>query len=310
LILVTGAGGFVGSSLCRRLLAQGERVAGLWHRDHRRLNQIVEFSGFHLVQGDIREPESWLRTLPEPVDTVLHLATQPPTPGDASLSMGEADAERTTNVEGTAALLQAMAAHVDRWIVTSSMSVYDFLRPQYLPVDEAHPTAPQQAYGYEKLRAEELFSAAADRGLRSISLRLAGLFGPGREAGVVSAFLRRALEGEPIEIPTNRGVDILHVEDAVTALCLAYECLDTVCPQPGHRLLNIGRGQEITLEQLAQLACVSADRQVEIHNKGTGDTFYMDISAAIDDLGFAPSPLAQGLDDVVSWMRSGEEVVV
>ncbi|MBT7863736.1 MAG: NAD(P)-dependent oxidoreductase, partial [Gemmatimonadetes bacterium] len=120
MILVTGAGGFIGSRLCHHLVARGDHVTGLWHHDSTRLEALAHTPRFTALQGDIRQPEAWLPELAE-IETVFHLAAQPPTPPGV---------ERTTNREGTDALLSALRqVGVHRWVFTSTMSVYDFHEP-------------------------------------------------------------------------------------------------------------------------------------------------------------------------------------
>lgn len=301
-MLVTGAAGFVGARLCGRLLERGEHVVALWHHDGTRLEPLMDDERLIALQGDIQEPAGWLEGLPadDRVDTVFHLATQPPT-GD--------DTARTTNVDGTAALLDAMTSRgAYRWVNTSSMSVYDFLTPERVPVVESDPARPLQAYGQEKLRAEMLLAESATAGVSAISLRLAGLFGPGRASGAVYHFVRRALDGETICIDEDRRIDILHVEDAVTAILLAHERLPALCAGGGHRVYNIGRGEATALSVLALAAGRATDEPVEARVAAPGSTFYMSIDAAARDLGFRPSPLQEGLDDVADAMLAADEV--
>ena len=101
------------------------------------------------------------------------------------------------------------------------MSVYDFMNPQYLPVDEEHPVDPREVYGQEKLEAERICEGvSAARLLKTVILRLAGVFGRGKSQGAVYNFARRAFRGESIRIAENRSVDLLHVEGAARAVAL------------------------------------------------------------------------------------------
>jgi UDP-glucose 4-epimerase len=298
-ILVTGAGGFIGSRLCHYLAARGNQVTGLWHHDSTRLESLADTPRFAALQGDIRQPGAWLPELAE-IETVFHLAAQPPTPPGV---------ERTTNREGTGALLAALSqVGVHRWVFTSTMSVYDFHEPDYLPVDETHRTAPLQPYGVEKLEAEGLLAASRDPQIQSISLRLAGIFGPGREGGAVHHFIRCALDGQPIEIEADRQIDILHIDDAIQAMILAQESLSDVCGEDRHRVYNIGRGEPTALTELAQAASVAAGREVPISSQRAGSTFYMSIAAATRDLRYVPASLDEGLADVAAWVQDEEAV--
>ena len=143
---MTGANGFVGHHLCRRLVDRDAEVLALVHR---RADRQPNAPALVQVAGDVLDPASLARGLNEhgAVDAIAHLATEPP--GDGT--------RFGTNETGTANILDAArgigVCHV---VFTSTMSVFDFLAAGLpLPLDERHPVRPVDRYGREKLAAEQ-----------------------------------------------------------------------------------------------------------------------------------------------------------
>jgi UDP-glucose 4-epimerase len=286
-LLVTGAGGFIGTHLCRLLLAQGHEVVALL-RPQRVWPGEGEGSGFRVETCDVLDQERLAALCARAqVECIYHLAVQPPE---------EPQREAQVNTLGTLSALQAgCQAGVRRLVFTSSMSVYNFLAPACLPVDEDHPLAPQQEYGAEKELAEEYCRTRAT-GMEVLVLRLAGVYGPGKRRGAVYQFLRAALDGQPIAIPVDRGVDLLYVEDAVQALAAAAQ------RGVGRQVLNIGSGGALPLSQVAALACRQAGNSVPISCGPSGAAFCLDISRARAALGFAPRTLGEGMACFFPWI--------
>lgn len=285
--LVTGAGGFVGAALCQALLVAEEAVVALWHRNRQRLDALAGMGGLTLAQGDIHDLE-YLVDLCRGVDAVCHLAVLPP---------GAAAAAKT-NVQGTENVVEACRrAGVERLVYASSMSVYDFLAPEYLPVDERHPCRPLQEYGREKLQGETLCLAAGQSGeLQVCALRLAGIFGPGKSHGAAYAFTRAIMADEPVAIEVERAIDLLYLDDAVQALQRALATAET-------GVFNIGSGAHCMLSELAAKIAARLGREPRIDYQEQGGTFVLDITRAQSLLGYRPMALDTALARFVPWVR-------
>lgn len=205
-VLVTGAGGFIGKVLVRRLLAggvAGRPVSGLIACDLA-LDGLADDGRVQTVAGSIAETGVLERALAEPVDVVFHLAS---VPGGAA----ERDplSARRVNLDATLRLIELLAAQGDapRLVFASTVAVYGHpLPPQ---VNEATPARPAMSYGAHKLAAEILIADAVRRGsVRACSLRLPGVVArPDAGAGLVSAFMSRLFwnlrAGEPIVLPVR-----------------------------------------------------------------------------------------------------------
>lgn len=170
-VLVTGAGGFIGSHLAIDLAGRGDRVTALdLHLD--RVRHLAEPGRLELLEGDVADPELLRRAL-DGVDTVHHLAA-----AHLGVSAGE-DEFRRINVDGVATLIGlAHDAGVRRFVHCSTVGVYGQLTDP--PADEETACRPELVYERTKLAGEKLVLAAArDEGFPAVVVRPVWVYGPG-----------------------------------------------------------------------------------------------------------------------------------
>ncbi len=291
-VLVTGAAGFIGHWVCRLALDRGWEVTAWAHRSTERLKDLKCHAHFVLHQGDLCDREQVERLVgTRAIEAICHLAVVPP--GAA------AETAQAVNIDATRALASSVEKMgLKRLLYTSSMSVYNFIEPRYIPVDEEHPTQPLQAYGREKLAGEEAVLALAEQ---AVVLRLAGIYGPDRHSGAVYNFIRAISERRPLEIAEDRAVDMLYVEDAAAAV------LDALQEQGVSGVYNVGFGQSLRLSALAVEIGQLLGAEPNLLRGSGGSEFYMDTAKARAAWSFAPRSHRLALRSYIDWIAASEE---
>lgn len=279
-----------------------------------------------LVEGDLLDPASLAAAFAAwPVRAVLHFAAR----SLVGESVREPSLYFRNNVAGTLNLLDAMrGAGVSRLVFSSTAAVYG--DPVYTPIDEAHPTAPINPYGWSKLMAErEIAEYCRAHGLRAACLRYFNAAGadPACETGeahepethLIPNLLRAALAtapaggGEPASLfgddydtPDGTCVrDYIHVADLCEAHLLALERLDSV---PGMQVFNLGGGLGSSVaEVLAVCRDVSGapipERRLP-RRPGDPAVLVASAEAAARDLGWRPRyALRDCVAHALAWER-------
>jgi UDP-glucose 4-epimerase len=287
MIFIDGVTGFVGSSLCKRLLAEGYQVCGLSHYgDIYRIKSVMGNKNFSLEVGDIRDAQFVASLFAKrKFDSVFHLAAQVPYAKEEK-DFGGINASGTLNI-----LKAAYANGVDNFIYASSMSVYS--PPSYLPVDENHPTVPVDMYGQTKLLGESSCKEFSDS-MRVVILRYAGIYGVNSEKDrVVPVFVRCALRNKPLVVDGDgsHSSDFVLINDVIEGILLAW--------YRGRGVYNIGSGCETSLKDLAKMVISLTSSKSQIIYKPDGTSrpfrFYLDIKKAQRELGYYPHSLKDGL---------------
>ena len=253
-VLITGGLGFIGSNLALRLLALGAKVTVVdslipqYGGNRRNLAGAGRRLRMHIA--DVRD---WPK-LPRLVagqDFLFNLAGQT----SHMDSMTDPQTDLDINCRAQLAILEACRLHNPsiRIVFASTRQFYG--RPDYLPVDENHPLRPVDVNGINKL-AGEWFHLLYSRvhGIRATALRLTNTIGPrmrikDARQTFVGVWIRRLLEGEPIEVwGGGQWRDFTYVDDAVEAFLLA-----AITPKAEGQVFNLGGPPPITLEALATL---------------------------------------------------------
>ncbi len=232
--LVTGAAGFVGGHLWRRLLGDGVEAVGLDMVPSRR--GIPE--GARFLQVDIRDGEAVRRAIAEVRPTVVyHLAAQ----ASVVVSMRDPVGDVEANVIGSLQLARAAMEHGARRFVFFSTGGALFGAPEVIPIAEDYPAQPESVYGASKLAAERYLALVTRGSDTELSVvRPGNIYGPWQdphgEAGVVAIFAQRMLANEDCTIYGDGGQlrDYVYVEDVVDAAVRAASHEAATC--------NIGTG--------------------------------------------------------------------
>jgi UDP-glucose 4-epimerase len=312
--LVTGAAGFIGSTLLDRLLVEGHQVTGVDNLSAgcpaANLESAHRHKGpgrFTFVAVDIRHPE-----LPEIVaesnpDVVFHLAGQV----DVHRSVDDPQYDARNNVLGTINLLEACRrARVPR-IVYAASGGSRYGAPATLPATEDTPVDPRSPYAAAKVAGEFYIRAYAGMyGLEPICLALSNVYGPRQDphgkAGVVTVFGSVMISGGPTIIYGDGSAtrDYVYVDDVVTAfLCAADAPLTTT------GTFNIGTGVQTTVTELHGLiAAAVGGSHLPLHAEArTGEVHAsaLDPTRAGRVLGWKPdTDLTDGIRQTVDWLRA------
>jgi len=293
--LITGAAGFLGSTLANHLARQGHQVRGLddlSKGDPQALSPEV-----HFTRGDVSDrPKLW--TLLQEVDCVYHLAARVSVP-ESVLYPREYN---TANVGGTVSLMEAMRdVGVRRVILASSGAVYGDQGEQSLK--EAATPDPHSPYAVSKIAAEYYVRTIGKLwGMETVCLRIFNAYGPGQHLPpshppVVPHFLRQALRGGTLVVHGDgqQTRDYVYVDDVVSAM-VAAATASTV----NGLVINVGSGTETSIRELMKKVSEVTGREVDsLNNSNTSggvSRMKADLTLAGQKLNYKPSiKLDEGL---------------
>ena len=256
--LITGAAGFLGSSLANYLVREGHQVRGLDDLsagDPQSLSTEILFT-----RGDVNDrPKLW--TLLQDVDCVYHLAARV----SVSESMLYPREYNAANVGGTVSLMEAMRdVGVRRVVFISSGAVYGDQGQQ--PLKESASPNPRSPYAVSKLAAEYYVRTIGDLwGIETVILRVFNAYGPGQRlppshAPVIPNYLRQAMRGGTL-VMHGEGTqtrDYVYVDDVVSAMISA-----ATAPSINHLVINVGSGKETSIRDLVRLIIEVAGVKIE-----------------------------------------------
>jgi NAD dependent epimerase/dehydratase len=307
-ILVTGAGGFIGSHLAERLVELGANVRALVHYNALGtwgwLDSTPVKNQMEVIAGNICDRDS-VREAMQNTDIVFHLAALIAIP----YSYHAPASYVQTNIEGTLNVLQvARELDVERVVHTSTSEVYGSAR--YVPIDEKHPLQGQSPYSASKIGADKMAEAFhLSFGVPVVTIRPFNTFGPRQSArAVIPAIITQVLAGDSIHLgnlhPTR---DLNYVANTVEGFIHAASATNVV-----GQTINLGYGKEISIGDLAQLIASLLGRTVTIESDSQRvrpdgsevDRLLADNTLARNVLGWEPQvSLEDGLFRTIEWVR-------
>jgi UDP-glucuronate 4-epimerase len=316
-VLVTGAAGFIGYHVARRLAERGERLIGVdsltdfygTELKRRRLIQLSTFPNFRFERVDLTDRAALAEAVKgEPIRSVIHLAAQ----ANVRYSLENPRAYIDSNIVAHLNMLEHCrhAGAVENFVYASSSSVYGWSDdvPFREDGDTEHPTS---LYAATK-KSQELMSAAYAHLFRlpQIGLRFFTAYGPwGRPDMAYWLFTEAIMNGRPIRVFNNGEMqrDFTYIDDVVSGVIAAHDS-PSGAGEPLSRVYNLGNNRPVQLMDMIAILEEHIGRRAEIEmmpiQPGEMTVTCADISRAEADLGFRPRvPIEEGLKRFVDWYR-------
>jgi nucleoside-diphosphate-sugar epimerase len=306
-MLVTGAAGFIGSHLCRRLNAEGHQVVALDDLSEGSLDNLRDAAGVRFVEADIRDAEA-VAEAARGCTTIFHHGAKRAVPRSMAFPRETTEA----NVLGTLNVLLAAADEDAVVVFASSSSVYG--DQIVFPLHEDMELRPRSPYAASKVAGEVYCSAFwRSHRVRSVSLRYFNVYGPGQDpeneyAAVVPRFVVACLSGaQPVIFGDGEQArDFTYIDDVVEANLAAARASERAFGLT----FNIGGGEKPTsvrqlLRIIADLTGTEPRPRYEPAQAGDVRLTEADVSLARRTFGYVPSvPIREGLRRTVDHLRT------
>ncbi len=314
-VLVTGAGGFIGSHLVEALLNQGAKVRAFIRYTSRGDLGLLRFlpkdrlTEVDIMAGDLRDAHA-IQQCVNDIEVVFHLGALISIP----YSYLHPDEVVQTNILGTLNILQACrAAGTERLVCTSTSEVYGTAR--YAPIDEDHPLQGQSPYSASKIGADKLAeSFYCAYNMPIVTVRPFNTFGPRQSArAVIPTIITQALYQDVVHLGNLDAIrDFTFVSDTVAGFLAA-----ALAPSIEGKTFNLGTGEEITIGALVQkvFQLLGKHERIQIDNnrlrpeKSEVMRLISDNSLAIHELGWKPQvSFEEGLRSTIQWISAHSEL--
>jgi len=329
-VLVTGAAGFIGFHLSKRLLEMGEQVVGVDNLNdyydvslkNARIQQLAGVAGFRFVKASLEDRPVMAGLFEsEGFDVVVNLAAQ----AGVRYSLQNPHAYVESNVVGFLNILEGCRQNgVKHLVFASSSSVYG--ANTRIPFSEHHSTDhPVSLYAATKKSNELMAHTYAHLfGLPATGLRFFTVYGPwGRPDMAYFAFTRAILEGKPIDLFNHGRMqrDFTYIEDIIEGIVRVMAHLptaapdwdgqypDPACGNAPYRIYNIGNNNPVELGRFIEIIETCLGRRAVINLKPMQQGEVPVTCAAVDDLltavGFRPiTSVEEGMRRFVEWYRN------
>jgi len=301
-MLVTGAAGFIGSAVARRLLEGGHDVATIDNLSSGHADNIP--SGCTAVIADLRERDTLAVLGGRRFDAIYHIAGQ----SGGVPSFDDPVYDLQANVQSTLLLLDyAKRTECPTIVYASSMAVYG--DPSRLPAVEGDPLDPKTFYAVGKVASESYLRLYAEQGLACTALRLNNTYGPGQDLsnlnqGMASIFLGQALASRRIIVKGSKSRirDLVYIDDVATAFLAAGGAA-----RPSEfKVYNVCTGVGTSVDELLSLISSALPFDVHIEVAGTtpGDQhgIYCSYDRIARELAWTPQvEPAAGIRQMAAW---------
>lgn len=293
-VLITGGGGFIGSHLADRLLADGHVVLVIDNYATGRRDNLIATDGLTIVEATIADADAVSAAFASfTPDCIVHAAASYKDPNDW------AEDVRTNSLGTVNVVKAAQEAAVERLIYFQTALCYG-TRPLEQPITLDHPIRPDSSYAISKTAGEQYIELS---GLDFVSFRLANAYGPRNISGPLPTFYQRLTEGKPCFVMDTRR-DFIFIDDLVNVVMAA------VVDGTGHRHYHVSTGSDYAIKELfdATIAAlgIELEEDVEVRPRGEDDayTILLDPSRIRTDFGWDVTvPLEEGVARAIDYYR-------
>ncbi len=310
IVLVTGAGGFIGSRLCERMVEEGASVRAFVRYTSRAEIGLLKLlpseilGNVEIIRGDLRDFNA-VEQAAKGVDTIFHLGAL------ISIPYSYVHPVETvqTNVIGTMNILEACRKTGANLVHTSTSEVYGTaLR---VPIDEDHPLQGQSPYSASKIGADKLVeSYYRSFDIPAVSIRPFNTYGPGQSnRAVIPTIITQALSGDVVRLGNLDAIrDFTYLDDTVDGFLLAG-----MADLWNGETFNLGTGEEITIAAVAEFIFRIMGKQPKIQveparlrpEKSEVMRLISDNRKAKEVLGWQPKVgMEEGLRRTIDWIST------
>jgi len=311
-LLITGAGGFIGSHLAEQCVIEGFKIRALLRYNSRStfgwLENSIYRKEIEIIFGDIRDFDSVVRAM-EGCQGVFHLAALIGIPYSYLSPL----AYIRTNVEGTYNVLEAARiTHLENILVTSTSETYG--TAQYIPIDERHPIIGQSPYSASKIAADQLalsYHKAFDLPVKIV--RPFNTFGPRQSARAVIPTIITQIINRPDEVRLGNlepSRDLTYVRDTVQGFLEIWKSKTLY-----GEIINIGMNEEISVSDLAGKIAKLLKKEIRIlldsnrvrPAQSEVDRLRCDNTKIISHTNWRPQyNLERGLKETIAWISENQ----
>lgn len=301
--LVTGAAGFIGGAVAKKLISQGYKVVTIDNLSTGFREEIP--NGVYFIEGNCQDITVINKLNDFKFDAILHIAGQ----SSGEISFDDPVYDLQTNTQSTLLLLKyALSTGCRKFLYASTMSVYGDQPDK--PVSENAQENPKSFYGVGKIASEHYMRIYSQYGIDSVALRLFNVYGPGQNLenlrqGMVSIFLAQAVNQKHIHVKgsKDRYRDFIYIDDVVNAF-LSF--INEGYTNNAFRFYNICTGVRTTIEELIELMKDRLPFEFSVKYSGStsGDQFGItgDLSKIKNEIGWeAKYPLKEGMKNFTEW---------
>jgi UDP-glucose 4-epimerase len=302
--LVTGAAGFIGSAIAKKLINDNNDVWTIDNLTTGFLNNLPNEINF--IEGNCQDDKSIKKLMNTKFDAIIHFAGQ----SSGEISFDDPVFDLRTNCESTLKLIQyGLSTGCNRFLYASSMSVYGDVSDKGIP--ETYPCNPLSFYGVGKLASEHYLRIYQTKGLQPTSLRIFNVYGPGQNLsnlrqGMVSIYLAQMLSDHKIIVKgsSNRFRDFIYIDDVVQLTMLILSSEISI-----GKVYNIGTGVKTTVQDVLNklIKIYGKEIKVQFTDSTPGDQLGIiaDIQLLNTNLKFNNlTDFDSGLKQMVNWAEN------